>query len=74
MTFECDDDTKFVILSSKKNEVFSAGTDLKALYHWKSNGEYDKIDEYLQKLYNFQLFIAAYHKPLVAVGGGIISN
>ena len=73
MTFECDDDTKYVFLSSKKNEVFSAGTDIKSMYHWKITGELSKIDEYLQSLYNFHLFIAGYHKPLIAVGSGIIS-
>jgi enoyl-CoA hydratase/carnithine racemase len=71
---EIDEDMRAVVLKTKKNEVFSMGTDLNYLYYKKKSGELEKIDEYYQNLYNFHNFIASYHKPLICIGGGIASK
>lgn len=73
-TMEIDEDIRTIVLKSRNDEVFSYGTDLYYLYHRKKNGEIDRIVDYLSKLYNFQNFMANYHKPLIALGNGIISN
>jgi enoyl-CoA hydratase len=70
---EIDEATRVITLSSKNHQVFSLGTDLYYLYHKKKNGEIDKINNYFEHLYNFQNFIANYHKPLLAVGSGVLS-
>ena len=71
---EIDEDMRVVILKSHYDEVFSLGTDLYYLYHRKKSGELDRIVEYYSKLYNFQNFMAHYHKPLLALGNGVISK
>ena len=71
---EIDEDMKVVVLKSFKNEVFSMGTDLNYLFCRKKAGEVEKIIDYFQNLYNFQNFMANYHKPLLALGNGITSN
>lgn len=71
---EIDEDTKIVVFKSKNNEIFSYGTDLNYLYHKKKNGEFDKIDKYFEHLYNFQNFLANYHKPLLSLASGQASK
>jgi len=71
---EIDEDMKVVVMRSKKHEVFSMGTDLNYLYHRKKEGKEDKINEYFERMYNFQHFVATYHKPLLAMGTGILSK
>ncbi len=71
---EIDEDIRVVVMMTYKKQVFSMGTDLNYLYYRKNAGEIDKIVEYFEKLYNFQNFMANYHKPLLAVGNGIISK
>jgi enoyl-CoA hydratase len=73
-TMEIEETIKSVILKSNKEEVFSFGTDLNTLYYKKKNKEFEQIDKYYEHLYNFQHFLASYHKPLIAVGTGISSN
>lgn len=72
--FEIDEETQLVQLTSKTNEIFSMGTDLNYLYITNRNGEDNKVNEYLMNLYNFQNFIANYHKPLFCVAKGALSN
>jgi enoyl-CoA hydratase len=71
---EIDEDMKVVVLKAKNDEVFSMGTDLNYLYCRKKSGEVEKIHEYYEKLYNFQNFLASYHKPLLALGNGVLSK
>jgi enoyl-CoA hydratase len=71
---EIDESIKSVILKSRKQEVFSFGTDLNTLYYRKRNKEFELIDKYFEQLYNFQHFLASYHKPLIAIGTGKSSN
>lgn len=73
-SMEIDESIKFVTVNSRKKEIFSFGTDLNYLYLKKKQGQIEKIDKYLQKLYNFQNFVANFHKPLLFVGSGIASN
>lgn len=67
---EIDEDMRVVLMRSKYFSTFCMGTDLKSLYYYKRNGDYDKIDQYLEKLYNFNHFISVYHKPLLGVCTG----
>jgi enoyl-CoA hydratase len=73
-TMEIEETINSVILKSKKEEVFSFGTDLNTLYYQMKNKDFKAIDKYYQSLYNFQHFIASYHKPLIAIGTGIASK
>jgi enoyl-CoA hydratase len=67
---EIDEYTKAVVMYPKKREIFSLGTDLKTLYYAKKNNDDQLINEYFKKLYDFQNFIASYHKPLMTLGAG----
>lgn len=71
---EIDEDMRVVMMRSKHFETFSMGTDLNYLYYKKMNGEYDKIDKYLENLYNFNHFISVYHKPLLGLCTGQASK
>jgi enoyl-CoA hydratase len=73
-SMEIDESIKSVILKSRKQDVFSFGSDLNTLYYRKKNKEYELIDKYYEQLYNFQHFLASYHKPLIAIGTGISSK
>jgi enoyl-CoA hydratase/carnithine racemase len=71
---EIDEDMRVVLMRSKYFNAFCMGTDLKSLYYYKQNGEYEKIDKYLEKLYNFNHFISIYHKPILGVCTGQASK
>jgi len=65
---------KVVVLKCQNGEIFSNGTDLYYLYMRKKSGEFEKIQKYFQNLYNFQNFIASYHKPLLTIANGVMSK
>ena len=67
---EIDEYTKAVVMYPKKREIFSLGTDLKTLYYAKKHNNDQLINQYFKKLYDFQTFIASYHKPLMTLGAG----
>ncbi len=67
---EIDEYTKAVVMYPKKREIFSLGTDLKTLYYAKKHNNDQLINQYFKKLYDFQNFIASYHKPLMTLGAG----
>ncbi len=71
---EIDEDMRVVIMRSKYFDSFCMGTDLKYLYYKKLSGEWDRIDQYLEKLYNFNYFISVYHKPLLGLCTGQASK
>lgn len=73
-SMEIEELMQVVVLKSKNNEIFSYGTDLNYLYNKKKRGETDKIDAYIEKLYNFMHFLANYHKPLICIGTGSASK
>lgn len=67
---EIDEYTKSVLMYPKKQEIFSLGTDLKTLYYAKKTDNEHLINQYFKKLYDFQNFVASYHKPLITIGYG----
>jgi len=67
---EIDEYTKAVVMYPRKREIFSLGTDLKTLYFAKKLNNDKLINQYFKKLYDFQNFIASYHKPLITIGAG----
>jgi len=71
---EIDEYTKCVLMYPKKGEVFSVGSDLKSLHWAKRNNNERFINTYFKKLYDFQNFIASYHKPFIAFAPGNASK
>jgi enoyl-CoA hydratase/carnithine racemase len=71
---EIDEYTKCVLMYPKKGEVFSVGTDLKSLHWAKINNNERFIDNYFKKLYDFQNFLASFHKPLISYAPGLSSK
>jgi enoyl-CoA hydratase/carnithine racemase len=71
---EIDEYTKCVLMYPKKGEVFSVGSDLKSLYWAKKNKNERFINTYFKKLYDFQNFIASYHKPMISFAQGLSSK
>jgi enoyl-CoA hydratase len=71
---EIDEYTKCIVMHPKNHEIFSLGSDLKSLYWAKKHNDDRFINQYFKKLYDFQNFIASYHKPLITIGSGRSSN
>ena len=67
---EIDEYTKSIVMHPKKGDIFSLGSDINTLYYAKKTNNPNLIDNYFKKLYDFQNFIASYHKPLVTIGSG----
>jgi len=71
---EIDEYTKAIVMYPTRREIFSLGTDLKTLYYAKKTNNEQLINQYFKKLYDFQNFIASFHKPLITIGAGKAGN
>lgn len=68
---ESDASVEGVVITSRVPNVFSAGGDIKAVYHAYTQGNNTMLAEYLYEEYGLNQQIEAYPKPVVAVMEGI---
>jgi enoyl-CoA hydratase/carnithine racemase len=68
---------KGVLIKSDVPNIFCAGGDIKAVYHWHHNNNQDALSRYVQEEYGLNQDIYFFPKPVVAIidgltlGGGV---
>ena len=63
-----------IYLGTEKGLHFCNGSDFRTLANMNREGAHDRIQEYMQHLYNMQVTVASINKPLIAVAPGYSAN
>src|SRR5687768_5288444 len=66
-----DSEVGVVVLDGAGERGFSAGGDIRELYHYATNGNAGEAREFFRSEYRLDAMIARYPKPVVAIMDGI---